>query len=142
MRAIRFLAAFAFSILASFALAHILADAFRPIWGDQAAVRAVCSAPVLIFFAAWVIVLLTPSLREPEDTVIYNVPIDEQSPHSTVHVEVTVNVARAEALRDLSGVSFGDLAEHRSAYTAGHTTGARCLEPGVVCTCALPRLQG
>jgi hypothetical protein len=141
MHVVRILAALVFGGLASIALAHLLADSFRPIWGDQAAVRAVFSAPVVIVFAALSLIFMVRSPREQADTVFYNTPID-QPPRSTVHVEVTVNVARAEALRDFSEVSFGDLAEHRSAYAAGHTPGARCLEPGVVCTCALPRLQG
>jgi len=140
MHVVRFLAGIVFGVLASLALAHLLADAFRPIWGDQAAIRAVFSAPLVIVFAALIIVFLMRAPRGQADTV-YNRPINLQ-PIPPVHVEVTVNVARAEALRDFSEVSFGDLAEHRSAFTAGHTPGSRCLEPGVVCACALPQLQG
>ncbi|KQP11170.1 hypothetical protein ASF28_08995 [Methylobacterium sp. Leaf99] len=66
MHVARVLAALVVGGLASIALAHLLADAFRPIWGDQAAVRAVFSAPVVILFAAWVTVLLTYPVRRAD----------------------------------------------------------------------------
>jgi len=122
MHVVRVLAALVFGGLASIALAHLLADALRPIWGDQAPVRAVFGAPVVILFAAWIIVLLTRPVRQSAD----------QPRLSPVRIEVTVNVDRAMALRDLSGISYRDVAERAAAGDAVPGLGAVALTPSML----------